>query len=101
MPGMTIERTARAIKAARTVSAMLADKGVRVQIIGSLASGRFGPHSDIDFLVIECPRELIYRIESDVEDLAGGFRFDVVYRWEIPEHRVDGFTTHAVDAADL
>lgn len=97
----TDARTARARQVARKVTAILAAKGVNVKVVGSLAEGRFGPHSDIDFLVVECPRELKYRIEGDIEDAAIEFRFDAVYLDEIPEHRVHRFKQHAVDADDL
>jgi predicted nucleotidyltransferase len=68
---------------------------------GSLARGGFGPHSDIDFLVIACPRHLKYAIEGIVEDRLDGVPFDVVYLDEISEWKVPRFTEGAVDARHL
>jgi predicted nucleotidyltransferase len=60
-------------------------RGVRAGVFGSLASGRFGLHSDVDFMVLECPPELRYRLETDVEARMGGIPFDVAYADELRE----------------
>jgi predicted nucleotidyltransferase len=75
--------------------------GVVTRVVGSLAGGRFGPDSDIDFLVIHCPRHLKYAIEGHVEDWLGGFPFDVIYLDEVPHHKLERFTREAVSAGDL
>ena len=79
------ERTAHS--AAAAVLRRLRSRGVRVVVFGSLANGRFGLHSDFDFLVLACPPALRYRIETDVETCMQGMPFDVVYADEIREPR--------------
>ncbi|MGE0256122.1 MAG: nucleotidyltransferase domain-containing protein [Alphaproteobacteria bacterium] len=97
----TGERRRLAIARARDACAALARKGVTARVIGSLATGRFGPHSDVDFLVTECPRLLKYAIEGTVEDCLGGMPFDVVYLDEVPAARRDRLLREAVDAGHL
>ncbi len=77
------ERAARA--AAAAVLRRLRERGVRAGVFGSLASGRFDLHSDVDFLVLECPPQLRYRIETEVERGMQGIRFDVAYADEMRE----------------
>jgi predicted nucleotidyltransferase len=77
------ERMARA--AAIEVLRRLRSRGVRAGVFGSLAAGRFGLHSDVDFIVLECPPGLRYRIESEVEERMRGIPFDVAYADEMRE----------------
>ena len=77
------ERTALA--AAAAVLRRLRGRGVRVAVFGSLANGRFGLHSDVDFIVLDCPPALRYRIEADVEACMQGLPFDVAYADEMRE----------------
>ena len=77
------ERTARA--AAIAALQRLRGRGVRAAVFGSLAAGRFGLHSDVDFIVLDCPPALRYRIEADVEDCMQGVPFDVAYADEMRE----------------
>ena len=79
----TREQAARA--AAIRVLRCLRRRGVRAGVFGSLTAGRFGLHSDVDFLVLECPPALRYCIEADVEDRMGGIPFDVAYADEMRE----------------
>jgi hypothetical protein len=95
------ERRRVAISRARDACETLARLGVTARVIGSLATGRFGPASDIDFLVVDCPHHLKYGIEGIVEDSLAGLPFDVVYLDEVPAHKVDRFTREAVEAKDL
>ena len=95
------DRRSLAISRARSATAALAKLGVKARIIGSLASGRFRPGSDIDFLIVECPRRLKYGIEGIVEDCLEGLRFDVLYLDEIPARKLARLTKEAVDAGDL
>jgi hypothetical protein len=44
--------------------------------------GRFGESSDVDFLILECPPHLRYRIEAAIEDRMLDIPFDAVYRDE-------------------
>ena len=68
---------------AQKVVQVLATLGVRARVVGSLAEGRFALHSDVDFLVEECPRQLKYGIESVVESVMLDIPFDVIYQDEI------------------
>jgi predicted nucleotidyltransferase len=77
------ERAARA--SALSVLRHLRTRGVRAGVFGSLATGRFGLHSDVDFIVLECPPSLRYRIETDVEERMQGIPFDVAYADEMRE----------------
>lgn len=92
------ERRRVAVARTRTVCATLEEMGVRTRIIGSLPTAHFGLGSDIDFLVVECPRSLKYGIEGTIEDGLDGLAFDVVYLDEIPEYKRDRFMKGAVDA---
>lgn len=77
------ERTARA--AALDALRRLRARRVRAGVFGSLVAGRFGLHSDVDFIVLECPPTLRYRIESDIEECMQGIPFDVAYADEMRE----------------
>ena len=77
------EQVARA--AAIEVLQSLRRRGLRAGVFGSLAAGRFGLHSDVDFMVLECPPALRYRIEADVEERMRGIPFDVAYADEMRE----------------
>ncbi len=77
------EQAARA--AAIETLRCLRRRGVRAGVFGSLATGRFGLHSDVDFVVLECPPSLRYRIETDVEHCMQGIPFDVAYADEMSE----------------
>lgn len=77
------ERAARA--AALAVLQHLRSRGVRASVFGSLAAGRFGLHSDVDFIVLECPAHLRYRIETEVEERMQDIPFDVAYADEMRE----------------
>jgi predicted nucleotidyltransferase len=94
-------RRAAAVEAARRAVAVLAARGVRALVFGSLARGDFAPHSDVDLLVVHCPEGLHYRIEAAVEDVMAGLPFDVVYLDELPEPARAEALEEAMDAADL
>lgn len=87
LDAMMARRRALREKAARHRAACvlwaLRKKGVRAAITGSLSDGRFRGHSDVDFLVKQCPRDLKYTIEADMEDLMMGMPFDVIYLDEV------------------
>ena len=94
-------RRQRAIAGARAVVEMMRAKEITALAIGSLAKGKFGLYSDIDFLVTSCPRQYKYAIEAKVEDILCDLPFDVVYLEEIPAERLEWFTAGAVEAHDL
>jgi predicted nucleotidyltransferase len=91
----------RAVAAARTAVDALANLGVSALVVGSLARGNFGVHSDIDFLIIGCPKEKKYAIEGVVEDAMEGMKFDVVYLDELPDWKRPQFLRDAIDARHL
>jgi hypothetical protein len=95
------DRKRLAISCAQDACAALLKMGVTARVIGSLATGRFGLHSDVDFLIIDCPHDLKYSIEGTVEDCLAGLSFDVIYLDEIPAYKLERFTRAAVDAGHL
>jgi len=78
-------RERAAVAGAVTALRRLRSRGVRAAVFGSLATGRFGLHSDVDFIVLECPASLRYRIEADVEASMQGIPFDLAYADEMRE----------------
>lgn len=88
---------ARALRVLRS----LRQKGVEALVVGSLAEGRFGPASDVDFLVVECPPHLRYRIEAGVEDVMLDIPFDVVYRDEARESFLKRMEATAIAEREL
>jgi predicted nucleotidyltransferase len=56
--------------------------------VGSLIEDRFALHSDVDFLVERCPRQLKYSIESVVESVMLDIPFDVIYQDEVETEAV-------------
>lgn len=71
--------TSRAADVIQTLST----KGVQARVVGSLTGDRFALHSDVDFLVEKCPKELKYSIESIVESIMLDIPFDVIYQDEV------------------
>ncbi len=92
---------AAAIAAARRAVAALTRREVEVLVTGSLADGSFGPHSDVDFLVVRCPREMKYALEGIVEDALGALPFDVVYLDEVAPRKVRSFLGKARRVEEL
>ena len=70
-------------------------RGADATLIGPLKSAGFGLDSDIDLLVTRCPPNLVYAIEADLEDIVGGFKFDLVYLDLVPEGRRKNWLAHA------
>lgn len=64
-------------------------------LIGSLKTGSFGLHSDVDFLVTKRPKEAIYAIEAEIEDCMSGLPFDVVYLDLVPPEQRARWLSHA------
>lgn len=58
-------------------------------LFGSLASGDFKQRSDIDLAVSGLPREHIYKVESRIEEILGGMRFDLVYMETAPAYLIE------------
>lgn len=99
--GLLNTRRSAAVACAQEACAALSRLGVTALVFGSLATPGFGLASDIDLLVIECPRDLKYGIEGLVEDHLRGFAFDVVYLDEVPAYKLARFTWEAVGAGQL
>ena len=75
-------QTKRLLALKRAEEACLYLCGLRAResfIFGSLLSGDFRAHSDIDLAVGVLPREHIYKVESKIEEIVGGMHFDLVY----------------------
>jgi predicted nucleotidyltransferase len=70
---------AQAVKAAQAAAAAAACFGVRVIVFGSLATGRFHRHSDLD-LALEGPAEALHDAEGAAFGAAAeqGFEPDIV-----------------------
>lgn len=96
-----VGRRAIAVAAARRAVAALERKQVGALITGSLADGGFDMHSDIDFLIVECPRHMKYALEGIVEDALGGLPFDVIYIDDVAPRKLRSFTEKAVRVEDL
>jgi predicted nucleotidyltransferase len=69
--------------------------------VGSLARRDFMLQSDVDILVVGCPEELRYRIESLVEDRMERLPFDVVYLDEVAPERRARLESESLRASDL
>jgi predicted nucleotidyltransferase len=96
-----ISREKTASSRAAEVLEALKERGVDAVVTGSLAAGRFGPASDVDFLVRSCPGHLKYKIESSVEDVMDDIQFDVVYRDELPPRILARMEEAVLTLADL
>lgn len=93
-------RTA-AIAGARRAVAALEQRGVKALVTGSLADNSFDFHSDVDFLILQCPREMKYVLEGIVEDALGSIPFDVIYLEEVAPRKLRSFTEKARRAEEL
>lgn len=79
------ERRRLAVERARKVLDQLAERGVEAAVVGSLARGDFGRHSDVDFLVLSTGGlEDPYLVDDWVADIMGEMPFDVIYWQEVP-----------------
>jgi predicted nucleotidyltransferase len=88
-------RKAAATQAAARALERLRARGIEASVIGSLKTGAFGQHSDIDILVTKCPSELVYTVEAELEDIMAGLPFDVVYLELLPEDQRAKWLEHA------
>lgn len=74
-------RRDRAWDVARRIATILKERfgATRVLVFGSLAHGAwFTPRSDIDLCVDGIPIEEFFHAEADVEEMASGFKIDLV-----------------------
>jgi predicted nucleotidyltransferase len=96
-----VDRERTAFARAATVLETLQKRGVDAVVSGSLAAGRFGPGSDVDFLVRACPEHLRYALEAAVEDIMLDIPFDLVYRDELPSRVAERMAATIATADDL
>jgi predicted nucleotidyltransferase len=96
-----ISRERSAFSRAAMVLEALQKRGVDAVVTGSLAAGKFGPGSDVDFLVKACPEHLRYALEAAVEDIMLDIPFDLVYRDELPLRVAERMATTVATANDL
>ena len=79
-----IRRRRQALECARRVLSRFREHGVEGHVVGSLATGRFMAHSDIDFLVTRCPRNIDrLSLEAEVEQLCGAMPYPVIFLDEV------------------
>ena len=80
-------RRLRALKRAEEACLYLCRLGAKESFIfGSVLSADFREHSDIDIAVSGLPREHIYKVESKIEEIVEGMRFDLVYLENAPAY---------------
>jgi predicted nucleotidyltransferase len=94
-------REQAALSRAAAVLMALEKRGVDAVVTGSLAARKFGPYSDVDFLVRACPEHLRYAIEAAVEDIMLDIPFDVVYRDELPVRILVRMEESVLELADF
>jgi len=79
-------RRHQALERARRVLSRFRNLGIEGYVVGSLASGRFMAHSDIDFLVTHCPRDIDrLLLEAEVEQLCGDMPYHLIFLDEIQD----------------
>ncbi len=88
-------KTAAATQAASRALERLREHGIEACLVGSLKTGQFDMHSDIDILVTKCPKDLVYTVEAELEDLMEGLPFDVVYLDLLPQGQRERWLQHA------
>jgi predicted nucleotidyltransferase len=96
-----ISREQAALSRAAAVLVALEGRGVDAVVTGSLAARKFGPGSDVDFLVKACPEHLRYALEAAVEDIMLDIPFDLVYRDELPVRIAERMAATVATAEDL
>ena len=95
------DRRAAAVAAARRAVAALEKRQVEALVTGSLADGSFGLHSDVDLLIVRCPRAMKYALEGIVEDALGDMPFSVIYLDEVAPRKLHSFVGKARRAEEL
>jgi hypothetical protein len=91
----------QAIARAVRVLRMLRHLDVEAKVVGSLSDGRFSISSDVDFLILSCPKELKYAIEGRIEYVMSTIPFDVVYREDARKVVLDEMECQMVDEHEL
>lgn len=100
----TAERRVRALRCALAAIPALNEQGVEAYVIGSLATGRFMSHSDVDYLIIGHIVPMERRlVEATIAGIMAGSNvgYDVVYEEDIKEDVVKEFRYARADAPRL
>jgi predicted nucleotidyltransferase len=104
MAKRTAERRVRALRCALAAIPALNEQGVEAYVIGSLATGRFMSHSDVDYLVTgriaQSERRLV---EVTIAKTMAGSNvgYDVVYEEDIKDDLLEEFRCARADASRL
>ena len=88
-------KKATATQAALRALERLSARGIEASLVGSLKTGGFGLHSDIDILITKCPKDLVYSVEAEIEDIMNGLPFDLVYLDLLPLEQRERWLRHA------
>jgi uncharacterized protein len=95
-----VARRERAMEISREAAHILKKKyrATRVVLFGSLARGSlFAPTSDIDLYAEGVPGSLFFEAEAEVEEIAKGFRVDLVEREECPPQLLREIEDEGID----
>ena len=94
-------RRAQATQRAGEVLRQLHSMGVEAAVFGSLVTGHFKLHSDVDFLVRRVPSTLKYRLEGIVDRIMGDIPFSLVYEEEVRAEMLRGALAQLRYESDL
>lgn len=100
----TAERRARALRCALAAIPALKNQGIQAYVIGSLATGRFMSHSDVDYLVTGHIGPMDRRlVEATIAGAMAGSNvgYDVVYEDDVEEDLLEEFRHARADAPRL
>lgn len=98
------ERRVRALHCALTAMPALNEQGIKAYVIGSLATGQFMSHSDVDYLVIGQIAPMERRlVEATIARTMAGSNvgYDVVYEEDIKDDLLEEFRCARADASRL
>ena len=95
------EYRAAAVAGAKKAITELERRHVKALVTGSLADDSFSLHSDVDFLILECPRRMKYALEGIIEDALGKIPFDVIYLDEVAPRKIRSFREKARRVEEL
>jgi predicted nucleotidyltransferase len=100
----TVQRRAIAVERAGCLLDVLAESGIDAVIIGSLATGRFRSHSDLDILVRgqldPAARALVERTAASVMRDAG-IPYDLIFGCDLTPRQRDELSHDHLDASGL
>ena len=95
-----VARRGRAMEVSREAARILKKKygATRVVLFGSLArNSLFAPTSDIDLSAEGIPGGLFFEAEAEIEEIAKGFRVDLVETKECPPHLLREIEDEGID----